>query len=286
MHHSCVTCVLQCIAVCCSVLQWVSSASFLCDMHHSCVPCLIRVCHASFVCGMDIDVRFGGQRWRAEICDLICSVWHASIECDMPHSWDTCLIRVWRASFVCDTNILCYIWRAAIEGWNTRDLFWVTCIIPVWSDCNTLQHTATHCNTLQHTATVWHASFVCDLTATHCNTLQHTATMWHASFLCDLTATHCNTLQHTATHCNTLQLCDMHHSCVIWLQHTATHCNTLQLCDMHHYSCVIWRIRVWPASLAIKGSSMLQPIADRVAQNLEIFTKKINEPEFFSWVYD
>ena len=31
------------------------------------------------------------------------------------------------------------------------------------SDCNTLQHTATHCITLQHTAT-------------HCNTLQHTTT--------------------------------------------------------------------------------------------------------------
>jgi len=30
------------------------------------------------------------------------------------------------------------------------------------SDCNSLQHTATHCNTLQHTAA-------------HCNTLQHTA---------------------------------------------------------------------------------------------------------------
>jgi len=39
------------------------------------------------------------------------------------------------------------------------------------SNCNTLQHTATHCNTLQRTAT-------------HCNTLQHTAT-------------HCNTLQRT-----------------------------------------------------------------------------------------
>ena len=145
--------------------------------------------------------------------DLFCvtclnRVWHASFVRHMPHSCVTRLIRMWH-------EYLCYIWRAAIEGWNTRDLFWVTCIIPVWSDCNTLQHTATHCNTLQHTATVWHASFVCDLTATHCNTLQHTATMWHASFLCDLTATHCNTLQHTATvwHAS-LFLCDLTNSCV------------------------------------------------------------------------
>ena len=66
----------------------------------------------------------------------------------------------------------------------------------VATQCNTLQHTATHCNravwaTLtwvwQHSATrVWQHS------ATHYNTLQRTAT-------------HCNTLQHTATHCNTLQ---------------------------------------------------------------------------------
>jgi len=62
------------------------------------------------------------------------------------------------------------------------------------TDCNTLQHTATHCNTLQHTAA-------------HCSTLQHTAT-------------HCSTLQHTATHCNTLQ-------------HTATHCNTLHHIATH-----------------------------------------------------
>jgi len=80
------------------------------------------------------------------------------------------------------------------------------------SDCNTLQHTATHCDTLQYTAT-------------HCITLHHTAT-------------HCNTLQHTATHC-------------ITLHHTATHCNTLQhtttqnlylhpLATVRVVPCVVW----------------------------------------------
>jgi len=61
----------------------------------------------------------------------------------------------------------------------------------IQTNCNTLQHTATHLNTMQHT----------EHDATHCNTLQHTATR-------------CNTLQHAATCCNTLQL-----------QHAATHCN-------------------------------------------------------------
>jgi len=76
-----------------------------------------------------------------------------------------------------------------------------------YTQCNTLQHTATHCNTLQHTAT-------------HCNTLQHTATHkrthMQALPLSDThSAIHCNTLQHTATHCNTLQ-----HT----IEHTCEHC--------------------------------------------------------------
>ena len=70
------------------------------------------------------------------------------------------------------------------------------------TNCNTLQHTATHCNTLgwatlytdMHTYSQKSGRYsIVDIqrlhTATHCNTLQHTAT-------------HCNTLQHTATHCS------------------------------------------------------------------------------------
>ena len=77
-------------------------------------------------------------------------------------------------------------------------------------------------------------------TATHCNALQHTAT--HCNTL-QHTATHCTALHHTTTHCNTLQ-------------HTATHCNTeisrLKNCVTIH---------------------MIPPIADRVAQHLEIICK-------------
>jgi len=63
------------------------------------------------------------------------------------------------------------------------------------------QDTATQCNTLQHIATH---------TATHCDTLR-LVVGWLVR-MSQHTAAHCNTLQHTATHCNTLQ-------------HTATHCN-------------------------------------------------------------
>jgi len=68
----------------------------------------------------------------------------------------------------------CIYWSTDLSANRRKDI-----IMLFWSDCNTLQRTATHCNTLQHTAT-------------HCSTLHHTAT-------------HCNTLQHTATHCNKLQ---------------------------------------------------------------------------------
>ena len=47
--------------------------------------------------------------------------------------------------------------------------------------CSTLQHIAPHCNTLQHTH---------QRTAMHCDALQNIAT-------------HCDTLRHAATHCNT-----------------------------------------------------------------------------------
>jgi len=74
------------------------------------------------------------------------------------------------------------------------------------TQCQTLQHAATHRLMLKTTLTTTHYF---TLTLAHCKTLHHAAT--HCN-------TRCNTLQHTATHCNTLQ-------------HTATHCNTLQHID-------------------------------------------------------
>jgi len=87
----------------------------------------------------------------------------------------------------------------------------ITSVFPLWTQCNTLQHTATQCQTLQQN-TLWH-------TVTHCNSLQSKHN--HATHRTPLWAkyTHCNTLQHIATHRNTLQ-------------HTATHYNTLQHTDI------------------------------------------------------
>ena len=109
-----------------------------------------------------------------------------------------------------------------------------------------LQQTATNCNTLQHTAT--HAAMPYHkqlsnrrvLQRTHCITQQRTATRTplqrtathilqhtettHSNTL-EHAATHCNTLQHTTTHCNAMQHTAPH--CTT-LQHPATHCSTLQ----------------------------------------------------------
>jgi len=69
------------------------------------------------------------------------------------------------------------------ECWKCRDA----------TQCNTMQHNATHCNT-RDTYTyhfIYHS--VC---AAHLRKVES----WGSQ-----TATHCNTLHHTATHCNTLQ---------------------------------------------------------------------------------
>jgi len=58
-------------------------------------------------------------------------------------------------------------------------------VLQCCSNCNTLQHTATHCNTLHHTAT-------------HCNTMQHTIT-----FTC-YAAECCSVLQGVAMCCSAL----------------------------------------------------------------------------------
>ena len=83
--------------------------------------------------------------------------------------------------------------------------------------CNKLQHATPHCNTLQHT---------------DCNILQHIATHIGRNSPRGA-ATHCNTLQHSAAHCSTQQRatahCNtLHHTDCNILQHTATYCNTLQ----------------------------------------------------------
>ena len=66
-------------------------------------------------------------------------------------------------------------------------------ITPVISQCNTVEHTATHCNTLQHARRAKQRIIpVCNFSFTHIITVAH----------CNIC---CNTLQHTTTKCNSLQ---------------------------------------------------------------------------------
>jgi len=102
------------------------------------------------------------------------------------------------------------------------------------TQCNSLQHTATHCNTLQrmcretHSNILVHTPDTLQLTETHGNIMQHTATHVSGDSL-QHTATHCNILQLSVTHGNTLQHTATTHcnTCVGRL--TATHCNTFSL---------------------------------------------------------
>ena len=138
--------------------------------------------------------------------------------------------------------------------------------------CNTLRHTATHCNTLQHTAT-------------HCNTLQHTATHRNAPHRNKLqhTATHRNAPQHTATHssipsiprggqtsCGEAPL-NMQLACRCTIISIST-CNSSS--STRTSTCTIWCCNS-SFSSNNPSSRLVQPIADRVAQNLEIISKKI-----------
>ena len=99
--------------------------------------------------------------------------------------------------------------------------------------------TATHCNTLQHSRSLrglWKERArvrVTLQTATHCNT----ATLQHCN-----TATHCNTvtLQRTATHCNPAMHCILMSNvycntvrATLQTYRTATYCNTASSCTMY-----------------------------------------------------
>jgi len=173
--------VVQCVAVCCSVLQCVA------------VCCSVLQCVA-VCCGV------------LQCVAVCCSVLQCVALC----------CSVLQCVAVC-CSVMQHLCIHAPLSFGERHFDGLGKTLQPAAHCNTLQHTATHCNTLQHTAT--HCSTVhrtvthCNTlqhTATHCNTLQHTATQYLNS-LGELLETgglvaHYNTrLQHTATHCNTLQ---------------------------------------------------------------------------------
>ena len=82
---------------------------------------------------------------------------------------------------------------------------WVAfCAVATATQCNILQHAATHCNTLQLMTCVYTSRHImrlkCVLLVDFCNTLQHTAT-------------HCNTSQYMTSVCISRRI--MHHVCVM-----------------------------------------------------------------------
>jgi len=182
--------VLQCVAVCCSVLQ--------CVAEHRTFLVMFPPLHilATLLPGMRCPPPVAAQKVDVCVQRLVGSytLQHTTTHCNtLQH--DT--VR----------NILHPVAAQKVD----------VCVQRL-AGRYTLQHTATHCNTnaAKHAATHWHTLLH---TTTHCcNTLQHTATHCNTNgartrpLALKHTATRCNTLQHTATHCNTLQ-------------HTATHCN-------------------------------------------------------------
>ena len=174
---------LQCVAVCCSVLQRIASRrTALQKAHHT---------RGGRIGGYDVPAEERGEEIKgspeAQPMQLISHV-HCSLQ-----------FRVSPPAHV-TLALCCRGWRALLrkEGEKEREKERRPCVLALWQGCVGVTHTATtHCKTLQDTAT-------------HCNTLQHTAT-------------HCNTLQYTETHRITLQHTATHRNILQHTAHTAPH---------------------------------------------------------------
>jgi len=227
---------LQCVAVCCSVLQ-----------------CVIDVGHDSF-----IDVRHDSQfihmRYDSFCCSVLKCVADVSLMGDTIHSvavcWSVlqCVIDVGHDSFIDvrhDSQCIHIRYGSFIWGLTYSYETWLIRM------CDLTHSYVRHDSFIRatwliHTCDMTHSYVphdVCDMTHSY---VRHDSFIWdmtHSyetwfihirrdSFIWDMThsdetwfkltfslrksPTHCSTLQHTATHCSTLQ-------------HTATHCNTLRI---------------------------------------------------------
>jgi len=145
---------LQCVAVCCSVLQ--------------CVAVRGRV-YVGYSTISSLNMLFK-QHIQGQHTATHCNTLQHTTECNtLQHTATHCNTLQPTATHC---NML---FKQHIQGAH--------CGVPYIhsaTHCNTLPHTATHCNTLlnaRHYNTLQHTATHCDTlqhTATHCNTLQHT----------------------------------------------------------------------------------------------------------------
>jgi len=139
-------CVLQCVAVCCSVLQCVDFKIHIQTFAHT---------HIHSRENQLSHVRLG--YFSVYVYIFVCT--------------RVCTYMCPRACVNACMYIYAYIcMHACMHEWIfLTPAFRIPRVTIEISHCNnTLQHLATHCNTLQHTAT-------------HCNTLQHTTTHCNTS---------------------------------------------------------------------------------------------------------
>jgi len=181
--------VLRCVAVCCSVLQFVAYVAGGCTQCHNAFICVINPNHI-FIYVTELNHTFIHvtelNHTFIYTTELNHTFMHVTNGCDaesictfMNVNVYVCIctnIRTHMCTYTCvhtciheSTNA--YVYMSGRRTSARQHRWWSS-----GGNCysNTLQHTATHCNTLQHAAT-------------HCNTLQHTAT-------------HCNALQQLLQH--------------------------------------------------------------------------------------
>ena len=145
---------LQCVALCCSVLQRVTTcySLSLCASGYCTVLWGVQICCRVMQC--------------ASVCCSVCSVLQCVAVC----------CSVLQCVAVCCTMLQCVAVELSgrglytFRGWMIHLFTKCGCGSYTFIHKNTL-YTATHCNTLQHTAT-------------HCNTLQHTFIHKNTSYVC------------------------------------------------------------------------------------------------------
>jgi len=155
--------VLQCVAVCRSVLSLTGET----------VEC-VAVCCSVLQC-VAVCCRLWVRRWNMlhEMSHSNKTLQHTATHCNTEIVGETvecvAVVEALKRTYQPCTR------RRAATHCNTLQ--------HTATHCNTLQHTASHCITLQHISThcntlheMSHSNKTLQHTATHCNTLQHTAT--------------------------------------------------------------------------------------------------------------